>query len=251
MKIFIVGTKNSETPAKLAKHLKNSSAGYKISDTEEDSFIINYGRSNIESDLNNDLVLNKIDQLEILKEAGINVPKIFILNKKTKYRCFDENIFPLMARKLKHARGSDIIFLKTKSSMEKRWDRIKNRDFLIKYIPKKYEYRIHVLGDKVVNVCKKIHSPKAVEEGDYIHPHVWSKDRGWTLQTIEEEGLIEIKVLAINAIEVLGYDFGAVDLIQGKDEKYYILEVNSAPRLNKTRRKIYVKFFRKKEKEIR
>ncbi|KKM76035.1 hypothetical protein LCGC14_1384150, partial [marine sediment metagenome] len=216
-----------------------------------DGYVAKEDRSTMSATFNitNEKLKPKFD--DMVKEAGINVPKIFILNKKTKYRCFDENIFPLMARKLKHARGSDIIFLKTKSSMEKRWDRIKNRDFLIKYIPKKYEYRIHVLGDKVVNVCKKIHSPKAVEEGDYIHPHVWSKDRGWTLQTIEEEGLIEIKVLAINAIEVLGYDFGAVDLIQGKDEKYYILEVNSAPRLNKTRRKIYVKFFRKKEKEIR
>ena len=135
--------------------------------------------------------------------------------------------------------------------MRKRWNRVKKRNFLVQYIPKKSEYRVHVLGDKAINVSQKIHSPSAIEENRFIHPHVWSKERGWTLQTIEDNELTTIKELAIRAIEALDYDFGAVDIILGNDNKFYILEVNSAPRLNIVRRRLYAKFFRQKEKECR
>jgi len=250
MKIFIAGTKKSETPIKLAKHLKNTTAGYELV-VDDKTFVINYGRKNIIANLNKKLSANKIEQLEVLRENNIPVPKIWTINNDMNHRYFKKITFPLMARKKKHSRGSDIIFLKTRFSMKKRIERIKNRDFIVKYIPKEKEYRVHVLGDVAIEVCEKKHSKKAIENNINIHPHVWSKERGWTLETIESEGLTEIKELAVKAIKALKYDFGAVDLMLGKDNKYYVLEINSAPRLVKHRRIKYAKYFREKEKEYR
>jgi len=248
MKIIITGTKNSETPEKLSKHIKNCEYKYQLNEEDEKYFIVNYGRINVNGDLNKKIITNKLLQFELFKKAELNVPQIYSLHN---FNTIDKKIFPVMARKIKHARGSDIIFLRSKSSMKKRWKRVQKRDFLVQYIPKKIEYRLHVLGDDIIDISEKIHSPKALEENLYIHPHVWSKERGWTLQTIENKELEIIKDLAIKAVKSLQYNFGAVDMILGNDEKYYILEVNSAPRLNKVRRRLYAKFFRQKEKEKR
>lgn len=246
MKIIITGTKNSETSTKLAKHLRNCESKYKLDDKDKNQFIINYGRTNIKGNINKKIITNKLLQFQLFKEAGLNIPEIYSLNN---FNSIVENIFPLMARKIKHARGNDIIFLQSKHSMKKRWNRVKKRQFLVQYIPKKIEYRVHVLGEVIIDISKKIHSPKAIEENTYIHPHIWNKERGWTLETIDDKELTTIKDLSIRAVKSLNYDFGAVDIILGNDEKYYILEVNSAPRLNKTRRRLYAKFFRQKEKE--
>ena len=245
MKIFIQGTRNSETPEKLAFHLKECEFGFEV--PKEDYFIINYGLYRRNANLNKTLVLNKKEQMELLRSGGVNIPKIYTFYNQRSLisRDIPKTYFPLLARKTKHAKGTDIIFLKSRFSLRKRSKRVRNRDFFVEYIPKQKEFRVHVVGETVINVSKKIQS----ENSEIHHPHVWSSVRGWTLETYEGERVEKLSEIAIKAIKILNYDFGAVDIIIGKDEQYYVLENNSAPRLNRKRRNLYVKYFRKKEKE--
>ena len=253
MKIHILQTKNAETAPKLAKHIKRCEAGYVF--PEEPCFIVNYGRSTNEANLNNSLINNKLQQLKILNNKGILVPKIISVNprtflsspKRTIKSCLPRNLFPLLARKQKHFKGKDIIFLKSRKSLWKRLSRVSSRDFLIQYIPKSAEFRVHVLGNEVPNICQKVPSDKATRH----HPHVWCSPRGWTLVDYAGEHSKVLAELGIKVAKALGYDFGAVDIGLGKDGKFYVFEINSAPRLSKTRRRYYARFFRQKEKEYK
>lgn len=240
MKIYILQTKNSETAPRLATHLKNSESGYDY--PEEKCFVINYGRITNKTNLNSGIICNKLSQLTKLRLAGLNVPHTWILNPED----FPKHVFPLLARKFKHFKGNDIIFLRSKRSLYKRLRRVKKRNFFVEYIDKKAEFRVHVLGDEVLNICQKVPSEKTTIH----HPHVWSSVKGWTLINYNGEYSKALAELGKKAVNALNYDFGAVDIGLNKNGKFYIFEVNSAPRLSKTRRKFYAKFFRQKEREF-
>jgi glutathione synthase/RimK-type ligase-like ATP-grasp enzyme len=48
----------------------------------------------------------------------------------------------------------------------------------------------------------------------------------------EWPGLRQLQEAAIRTVEILGLDFGAVDIIWNKkQDRYYVLEVNTAPGL--------------------
>ena len=244
MKIFILGTsEKAETIFKLAKHLKECEAGFVLPENYQEYFIISYGKYSPYSNLNKNLCFNKFLALKKLAMANIPIPKIIYTPNP---KLIPKHEFPLIVRKFHHYGGKDAIFLKTKKSMLKRLKRVKKRDYFIKYVPKKAEFRVHVLGEEIGNISQKEpYDPEAVTP----HPHIWSYSRGWTIRDYDGEYNEILSEIAIKSVKALGYDFGAVDIILGQDNKFYVLEVNSAPRLCRKRRRIYAKFFRKKERE--
>jgi hypothetical protein len=96
------------------------------------------------------------------------------------------------------------------------------------YIPKKAEYRVHVLGGSAIDVQQK-RKKKGVEERDTrirnLHNgYVYCRDG-----IVLPEGAAD---LAVRAVAALGYEYGAVDLIYNeKRNQCYVLEVNSRPGL--------------------
>lgn len=96
-----------------------------------------------------------------------------------------------------------------------------------KYIPKSKEFRVHVFGGKAILVSEK--RRKKGVESDYI---IRANHKGWVFcykDVNEPDGL---RVLGVNAVRTLGLDFGAVDIIWNKKQnKLFVLEVNSAPGL--------------------
>jgi len=247
--MYILGTRNGETAEKLSVHLKNCVTVNRLGELPEDvNFSVNYGRKGVSdiADVNANLISNKLEQLRLFQLAGLNIPIVYPIPENIFQ--IDRTLFPLLARKTHHSKGWDAIFLKTRKSLGKRLNRIKaKRDYLIQYIYKDSEYRVHVLGDECAGISKKVKH----EEADRHHRHVWSRPRGWIQVDYEGACADELFDVGKKAIKALGYDFGAVDIIKGVDGKYYVLEVNSAPRLNRRRRKLYAQFFRKKYKEKR
>ena len=119
------------------------------------------------------------------------------------------------------------------------------RHFIVKYVPKAEEFRVHVLGDNIGGISQKVRN----ETHPSPNPHVWSRDRGWLQIDYNGRYSEQLKDLGIRAIKALQLDFGAVDIMLGRDGIFYVLEVNTAPRLNRRRRKIYCQFFREKYRE--
>lgn len=196
-------------------------------------FIVNYGKNYNEADLNTNVNFNKFKVQRLLEENGIRMPKIFIKNEE-----IPDEVFPILARKQYHSQGRDIIYIHNKEHF--RTIPTYKYDFLTEYINKKSEYRVHILGNEIAFVNIKF------DKEGYADPIVRNKLNGW--KQISYEGIWKDKLieLAKNTIKILRYDFGAVDIIR-KGKKLYVLEVNSAPGLEKRKLQIYADYLKKEE----
>lgn len=96
------------------------------------------------------------------------------------------------------------------------------------------EYRVHVFNGEVILYQKK--SRRVDDDGNVITAEGEEADvrnlaSNWVYRTGNLRRLERIEQLAISAIEALGLDFGAVDIIKDNNLNVYVLEVNSAPGL--------------------
>lgn len=111
-----------------------------------------------------------------------------------------------------------------------------------KYMKKTFECRIHVFNGSVIDGQIK----KRRQGVEDANNQVRNVHTGWVYC---REGYVPsdaAKELAINAVAALGLDFGAVDLIFNQyHNKYYVLEVNTAPGLEGTTLANYVKEIKK------
>lgn len=96
------------------------------------------------------------------------------------------------------------------------------------------EYRVHVFMGEVIDYQKRV---RVLPNADI---QVRSHNKGWDLARHGFERIDSVATLAIKACEALGLDFGAVDIVRDYSDKNYVLEVNSAPNLNKDGRDVYV-----------
>ena len=100
----------------------------------------------------------------------------------------------------------------------------------VKYIKKTQEYRYHVFMGEVIDVQRKMRNRSIPD--DEVNWQVRNHDNGFVFG---REG-VEINELAatmaVKAVNACNIDFGAVDLIYNeKADKYYVLEINTAPGL--------------------
>lgn len=116
-----------------------------------------------------------------------------------------------------------------------------------KYVKKLDEYRIHVVNNAVTDVQRKALKTGWTEENPGEKPN-------WSIRN-HANGFVYIRqgfaapncVLeeAVKTIQVVGLDFGAVDVIyNNKYETAYVLEVNTAPGIEGTSVENYVAAFR-------
>ena len=98
------------------------------------------------------------------------------------------------------------------------------------YVPKKAEYRFHVIGDKVIDVQEK--RKKREFDADDRNTRIRNVNNGYVYCRDGVNPPDGAADLAINAVKAVGYQYGAVDLIYNeKRNQCYVLEVNSRPGL--------------------
>jgi glutathione synthase/RimK-type ligase-like ATP-grasp enzyme len=233
--MWIYRKKGSKTGKDLG-HILNCRSSYKYLPRHR-NFIINYGQKCEYANLNANVEYNKVRVLDILREAEINVPKVY-----RKGITLSTESFPVLARKTYHSQGKDIIYIQTQEEL----NRLDTRryDYLLEYIDKKSEYRVHFLRDYTTFVSVKINKD---EQGDKI---VRSHDNGWI--QIEYNGQFKeaLTQLARKVMDAVDYDFGAIDIIRKKD-KFYVLEINTAPGLEDRKLDMYADYFKQKERDWR
>lgn len=111
-----------------------------------------------------------------------------------------------------------------------------------KYVPKMDEYRVHVFGGEVILVQRK-----ALKEG-VQNPNwkVRNLENGFIFQRNNLEPPADVLTQALAAINDLGLDFGAVDVIwNDRRQEAYVLEVNTAPGLGGSTVDDYANAFKK------
>ena len=73
-------------------------------------------------------------------------------------------------------------------------------------------------------------------EGEY---QGYARNHRFGFKFVKQDEMREVEDLtkpSIGAVKALGMDFGAVDVILGKDGKYYVLEVNSMPSIENNKK---------------
>ena len=112
----------------------------------------------------------------------------------------------------------------------------------VQYIPKKHEYRVHVGFGKAFFVQQKKKKKEGVENANF---QIRNHQNGFIYAHLDVDLPEEIKQKCVDAIIKIGLDFGAVDVIYNeKQNKYYILEINTAPGLQGTTLEKYVQMFK-------
>lgn len=99
------------------------------------------------------------------------------------------------------------------------------------------EYRVHVFNGEVILYQKK--SRRVNDDGEVVTAEGEEADvrnlaSNWVYRTGNLRRLERIEELAINAVDALGLDFGAVDIIKNENGEVMVLEVNTAPGLGNT-----------------
>ncbi len=154
---------------------------------------------------------NKFRSLEMMYNAGVNVPP-----HSTNKRDLNGTI---LGRRNRHRGGTDI-------------DVNGTGDFYTRYLPATNEYRVHVFNSRIIGVQEKVLQDGFTDNNDV---KIRNHDMGYrfVLRNIDNTNAT-LKSISRNAVESLGLDFGAVDVILGDDGSYYVLEVNTAPGLEAT-----------------
>jgi len=98
----------------------------------------------------------------------------------------------------------------------------------VQYIPKKEEYRVHVIGQSIIAIQRKARRLEVENPNWQVRNHdngfVFVREGFTAPQSVSEQARM--------AIAALGLDFGAVDIIWNEQKgKAYVLEVNTAPGL--------------------
>lgn len=100
-----------------------------------------------------------------------------------------------------------------------------------KYKKKRAEYRVHVFQGEVIDTCQKKKLTEANRAGA-VNTFIRNHSNGWVFCRDDIVPCPRREELAVKAVQALGLDFGAVDIIYNEHEnQYYVLEVNTAPGL--------------------
>lgn len=162
-----------------------------------------------------------VEQLVRFKESGVFCPE-FTVAPCEAYQ-WSQSGHTVLGRKYNHSQGKHIVFINQVSPT--RWPYLS--DYWVKAIPNVVEeWRIHVLNGWYIGQGRKVNTMNDLS----VLP-IRSRKLGWKI----DHSIMPpqfIKDAAKRAVKSLGYDFGAVDVLQTQSGEACVLEVNKAPGLD-------------------
>lgn len=177
---------------------------------------------------------NGLEQLKAFRLAGLACPEFTADIREA--QAWTRSGVRTFGRRLHHTQGSDIVgagykLLHQRGKAQERFNpNWLHRDFWVKVIDSVAEYRQHVWDGRAIRIGKKVQ----VDPPHRIQP-VRSRNNGWHIdygyKPSSAEFIERIRTLTKGAVACLGYPGGAVDILEGRDNQLYVLEVNSAPSL--------------------
>lgn len=169
---------------------------------------------------------NKLRAFQLLQQHGVPTPE-WTASRDEAARWVADGV-PVVCRQLLNSHsGRGIVLAATAEQLAR-------APLYTKYKKKRKEFRVHVFNGQVLDVSekRKLRRENRPEHFDgYIRNHA----NGWIFA---RDGVVrpdDLAGVAVAACAALGLDFGAVDVIWNeKENKCYVLEVNTAPGLEGT-----------------
>jgi glutathione synthase/RimK-type ligase-like ATP-grasp enzyme len=163
---------------------------------------------------------NKLSALRVLKDSGIQTPD-FTTSREVAERWVAHGVQVFCRTMLSGHSGAGIVPSVPNTPLEP-------APLYVKYVKKVAEYRVHVMSEEVIDVQEK----RKINGFGEVNTQIRTHANGWVYcrESVTED--VRLRTLAIACVRALGLMFGAVDIIYNrKEDKYYPLEVNSAPGL--------------------
>ena len=208
--------------------------------------VINWGSSQLPDEITGCQIINSPEAVGICSnkltffqhvERRVQIPEFTHDIDVARSWIRDEAI--VICRRRLQGHGGDGIVVATNE------DQLENVRLYTRYIPKRNEYRVHVLRGRVIGVQRK-----ALQEGAERHENTFrirNAQNGFIFARNEDhqvpECVTEQALAAVNAVE--GLDFGGVDVIYNERRNAaYVLEINTAPGITGTTVEEYTNAFR-------
>jgi hypothetical protein len=164
---------------------------------------------------------DKVQQLTLFKANNVSCPN-FTTDRNALDSLGADRIF---ARTLTNSSGGrGIVEFNLSSGGD-----IPNAPLYTAYIPKRSEYRVHIVASRIIDVQQK--KRRAGYTGDR-GTHIRNLENGYVYTRNNITVTPDLTNLALAACRALGYIYGAVDIIYNESQnKCFVLEVNSRPGL--------------------
>ena len=177
---------------------------------------------------------NKLDCLNMIHEF-VHIPQ-YTTDKQTALNWIRIDGHKVVCRTLlRGSAGAGIVLATT-------LEELVDAPLYTQYKPKKHEYRVHVMNEEVIDVQKK--ALRRGSEGNNFQ--IRTHDNGYIYMRNAIRVPEDAKTYAIQAVDACGLDFGAVDIIWNEREnKSYVLEINTAPGLEGTTVEKYAETIRR------
>lgn len=155
-------------------------------------------------------------------------------------------ILPVVARKIRHSKGKDIIVCRTQRDIQRAIRR--GRQYYTPLVESQTEYRVWVYRNRILAVYEK-----RLTEPELNTKFGRNRQNGWTFHALESAAIPDnVRHAARDSVAALGLDFGAVDVlgtVRGGNGVVggsgvvaaTVLEVNSAPGISDEHRTAIVK----------
>lgn len=171
----------------------------------------------------------KLDEMGILSRAGITtvptwIPDALNPNNPLKPLIGGQRLtYPLLARAETHMHGKDIMMVLQPEDVPLRY--AAGASFFTSYVHRDTEYRVWVYRRRVLGTYQKV--MLYPEKYKYVGCN-YRNGFGFKYVRAEDSPTLALN-MATNTVHAMQLDFGAVDILRGKDGVYYVLEVNTAP----------------------
>lgn len=253
-KLFLTPRRGSRSGSLLARALaipKVTAKRLEGFHGSKDDIIINWGNSEPPGELLKCTLLNmpeairnavnKKTALEIMHESGVSIPA-FTDSENTAMSWVRQGHKVVARHILNGSSGEGIQIL---SSLD---DFPCEAPLYTLYIPKKSEFRAHVIDGDVFDLQRKMRRKDVPD--NQVNWQVRNHNNGFIFgrdmdaDPVGASLYTAICMYAKSAVKSLGLDFGAVDLIYNDNRKtVYVLEVNTAPGLEGTTLQNYAAAF--------
>lgn len=239
---------NSKSAKTLAKQLnikriKHSKSHFKAG---IEKTVINWGSSSLPqyierncSILNNPEIVkictDKRIFFEYLSQFNPNYFPPFTTNPKEALSWLEKNKIVVARTVLKGSSGAGIVLIEDE-------DTFVQAPLYTQYIPKKEEYRVHIFNNEIIDIQRKA---RLLDVDDaQVNWKIRNLCNGFIYARENINPPDAVLSMSLDVMEQLGLHFGAIDIIWNEKRKRpYVLEVNTAPGLERTTLDIYVNAF--------
>lgn len=180
---------------------------------------------------------NKLSFFKAMAEQGVNIPRFTEAPEGARFMLEEGKV--VVARTVLNGHsGEGIVLIEAENHMVR-------APLYVEYVPKKEEYRVHIFQGEVVDVQRKARNKGVADE--LVNWRIRNHANGFIFARGDDMGVVpeDVTKQAIDAVNAIGLDFGAADVIwNDKQKKAYVLECNTAPGLSGKTLEGYVERFK-------